>query len=152
MVDRLGIDGVHISAGRPGNAKYGETNNRIRTDTTHKQHDKPIDPYQTPGDAKSGVIFGVQDEPLGEHGAADDSIQGYCFRLCLTKNPANRLATTKPANFDPTHYEMQRRYLAAGGFISPPHATVPNGKSDPGTWHSAAANFNGRNQATHSAS
>jgi hypothetical protein len=143
--DLLAFAGVRFAVGREGNAKYGETNNGIRTDTTHKQHDKPIDPYKTPGDPKSGVIFGVQDEPLGEHGAADDSIQGYCFRLCLTKNPANRIAIKQPANYDITHYEMQRRYLAAGGVISPPHAAVPNGKTDPGTWHSLASNFTGWN-------
>ena len=143
--DLLAFAGVSFAVGREGNAKYGETNNGIRTDTTHKQHDKPIDPYKTPGDPKSGVIFGVQDEPLGEHGAADDSIQGYCFRLCLTKTPANRLAITQPANYDVSHYEIQRRYLAAGGVISPPHAAVPNGKSDPGTWHSLASNFTGWN-------
>jgi len=143
--DLLAFAGVSFTVGREGNAKYGETNNGIRTDTTHKQHDKPIDPYKTPGDPKSGVIFGVQDEPLGEHGAADDSIQGYCFRLCLTKTPANRIAIKQPANFDPTKYEMQRRYLVAGGVISPPHAAVPNGKSDPGTWHSLASNFTGWN-------
>jgi hypothetical protein len=143
--DLLAFAGVRFAVGREGNAKYGERNNGIRTDTTHKQHDKPIDPYKTPGDPNSGVIFGVQDEALGEHGAADDSIQGYCFRLCLTKTPANRIAITKPANYDVTHYEMQRRYLAAGGVISPPHAAVPNGKSDPGTWHSLASNFTGWN-------
>jgi hypothetical protein len=143
--DLLAFAGLSFAVGREGNAKYGETNNGIRTDTTHKQHDKPIDPYVTPGDAKSGLIYGVQDTPLGEHGAADDSIQGYCFRLCLTKAPKNRLPIEKPASYNPVHYEMQRRYLAAGGVISPPHAAVPNGKSDPGTWHSLASNFTGWN-------
>ena len=143
--DLLGFAGLSFAVGREGNAKYVETNNGIRTDTTHKQHDRPIDPYRTPGDPKSGVIFGVQDEPLGEHGAADDSIQGYCFRLCLTKDPANRLPIEKPATYDSAHYELQRRYLAAGGVITPPHAALPNGKTDPGTWHSLAGNFTGWN-------
>jgi hypothetical protein len=143
--DLLAFAGLSFAVGREGNAKYGETNNGIRTDTTHKQHDKPIDPYRTPGDPKSGLIFGVQDSPLGEHGAADDSIQGYCFRLCLTKDAKNRLPIEKPASYNQAHYEMQRRYLAAGGVISPPHAAVPNGKSDPGTWHSLASNFTGWN-------
>jgi hypothetical protein len=72
--DLLAFAGLSFAVGREGNPKYGETNNGIRTDTTHKQHDKPIDPYVTPGDPKSGLIFGVQDAPLGEHGAADESI------------------------------------------------------------------------------
>lgn len=143
--DLLAFAGVDFAVGREGNAKYGETNNGIRTDTTHQQLDRAVDPHRTPGDPKSGVIFGVQDEPLGEHGAADDSIQGYCFRLCLTRDPANRRPIEKPADYDPDHYELQRRYLAAGGSITPPHAALPNGKTDPGTWHSLAGNFTGWN-------
>ena len=143
--DLLAFAGVSFAVGREGNAAYGETLNGIRTDTTHQQLDRAVDPHRTPGDPKSGVIFGVQDEPLGEHGAADDSIQGYCFRLCLTRDPANRLPIEKPADYDPAHYELQRRYLAAGGSITPPHAALPNGKTDPGTWHSLAGNFTGWN-------
>lgn len=143
--DLLAFAGVSFAVGREGNAKYGETNNGIRTDTTHKQHDKPIDPYVIPGDPKSGVIYGVQDVPLGEHGAGDESIQGYCFRLNLTKNPANRVPIEKPPTYDPAHYEMQRRYLAAGGVITAPSSALPNGKTDPGTWHSLAGNFTGWN-------
>jgi len=45
--DLLAFAGLSFAVGREGNAKYGETNNGIRTDTTHKQHDKPIDSYVT---------------------------------------------------------------------------------------------------------
>ena len=67
-------------------------------------------------------MFGVQDDALGTQGDPDESIQGYCFRLCLTKHPANRIAIEKPSSYDPSHYELQRRYLAAGGVISAPGA------------------------------
>jgi hypothetical protein len=143
--DLLAAAGVSTVVGREGNAKYGETKNGIRTDTTHGQLDRRVDPYKTPGDPQSGLIFGVQDTPLGRHGDDDDSIQGYCFRLCLTKNPANRQPIEKPANYDPAHYELQRRYLAAGGHINPPGPSLPNGKTDPGSWHSLAGNFTGWN-------
>ncbi len=143
--DLLAFAGISTVVGREGNAKYGETKNGIRTDTTHGQLDRRIDPYCVPGDPKSGVIYGVQDVALGQHGAADESIQGYCFRLCLTTNPANRIAIDKPAAYDPAHYELQRRYLIAGGVITPPGPTLPNGKTDPGSWHSLAGNFTGWN-------
>lgn len=143
--DLLSAAGVNCVVGREGNAKYGETKNGIRTDTRHGQFDKRVDPYVVPGDAKSGLIFGVQEAPLGQHGAADESIQGYSFRLCLTKALANRLPIEKPANYDPAHFELQRRYLAAGGVISPPHPSLPNGKTDPGSWHYLAGNFTGWN-------
>lgn len=143
--DLLAFAGIRFAVGREGNAMYGETKNGIRTDTKHGQFDKRIDPYRVPGDATSGVIFGVQDTALGTQGEPDDGIQGYCFRLCLTKNPANRIAISKPTNYDPTHYELHRRYLAAGGVISPPGASLPNGKTDPGSWHHLAGNFTGWN-------
>ena len=143
--DLLAFAGISFAVGREGNAKYGETSNGIRTDTRHKQFDKPINPYKVPGDANSGVIYGVQNVPLGEHGAADESIQGYCFRLCLTRTATNRMEIEKPAGYDPAHYEMQRRYLAAGGVITAPGRAVPNDKTDPGTWHSLAGNFTGWN-------
>jgi hypothetical protein len=40
---------------------------------------------------------------------------------------------------------LQRRYLAAGGVITPPGANLPNGKTDPGSWHFLAGNFTGWN-------
>lgn len=58
---------------------------------------------------------------------------------------ADRTPIEKPANYDPTRYELQRRYLAAGGKIEAPGVGVPNGKTDPGSWHSLAGNFTGFN-------
>lgn len=143
--DLLAFAGCSFVVGREGNAVYGETKNGIRTDTTHGQFEKAVDPYVTPGDSASGTIHGVENAPPGEHGAPSDGIQGYCFRLCLTKDPANRIPMGKPADYDPARYELQRRYLAAGGVISAPHPAVPNGKSDPGSWHHLAGNFTGWN-------
>ena len=145
--DLLAFAGVSFAVGREGNAAYGETKNGIRTDTTHGQFDKPVDAYRVPGDPTSGVIYGVQDVPFGRHGEVDASIQGFAFRLCLTRDPANLLPFEKPDGYDPAHYELQRRYLAAGGTITPPGATLPNGKTDPGSWHFLAGNFTGWNHA-----
>ncbi len=143
--DLLAFAGIGFAVGREGNTKYGETKNGIRTDTKHGQFDKRIDPYQTPGDPRSGLVFGVQASAPGTQGEPDVSIQGYCFRLCLTQNRANRIAIEKPATYDPAHYELHRRYLAAGGTISPPGASLPNDKTDPGSWHHLAGNFTGWN-------
>ncbi len=150
--DLLAAAGVSTTVGREGNAKYGETKNGIRTDTTHGQFDRRVDPWKRPGAPDSGVIFGVQDEPLGEHGSPDESIQGYRFRLCLTQDPANCLPIEKPGNYDPAHHELLRRYLAAGGTISPPSVSLPNGKTEPGSWHHLAGNFTGWNHGYPTAS
>jgi hypothetical protein len=46
-------------------------------------------------------------------GEGDDRIQAYCFRLCLTGNPAIRLSIEKPRDYEPARYELLARYLAA---------------------------------------
>jgi hypothetical protein len=143
--DLLARAGVSFAVEREGNAKYQETKNGIQPDTTHGQFGKRIDPFRTPSDSASGLIHGVQSGPIGTLGMYDESIQGYCFRLCLTKSPDNRIAIQKPSRYDPTHYELQRRYIAAGGVITPPASGIPGGKTDPGSWHHLAGNLTGWN-------
>ena len=149
--DLLAFAGLSFAVGREGNAKYGEKTNGLRLDSKHKQLDKRIDPYVRPGDPTSGLIYGVQPAPTGKDGDPDDGIQGYCFRLCLTR-AADRTPIEKPADYDPARYELQRRYLAAGGKIDAPSVGVANGKTDPGSWHSLASNFTGFNHGYPTAS
>lgn len=139
--DLLAAAGVSYTVGREGNAKYGETLNGIVATTKHSQFEKKIDPYKTPGDPSSGLIFGVSDEPLGEHGAPSPAIQAFAFRNNFTKDPANRIPFTKPDNYDPAKYELQRRFLEAGGNVGAPNPSLPNGKTDPGGWHHLTGNM-----------
>lgn len=143
--DLIAFAGCSFAVGREGNALYGETKNGIRTDTSHGQFETVVDPFVIPGDPTSGTIHGVKNAAPGVHGEPSDGIQGYAFRLCLTKDPANRIAMGKPENYDPANYELQRRFLAAGGVITAPGASLPNGKTDPGSWHHLAGNFTGWN-------
>lgn len=139
--DLLAAAGVSYTVGREGNAKYGETLNGIVTTTKHSQFEKKIDPYNTPGDPASGLIFGVSDEPLGEHGAPSPAIQAFAFRNNFTKNPDNRIPFVKPDNYDVKKYELQRRFLEAGGNVGAPNPSLPNGKTDPGGWHHLTGNM-----------
>jgi hypothetical protein len=143
--DLLAAAGVSTVIGREANALYGETKNGIRGTNTYRQFEVPVDPYRVPGDVGSGLIATIQDEPLGTPGAGDHRIQGFCFRMCLTRDPANRLAFTKPANYRAEDYEIYRRYAAAGGKLWTPSANLPNGKTDLGSWHDLSANLYGLN-------
>lgn len=144
--DLLAAAGVETTVGREANAKYGETKNGIRAETTHAQFPVRVDPYRIPGDPKSGLIPTIQDEPFGTPGAGDNNIQAFCFRLCLTKDPSNRLPIPKPANFDRAQYEIYFRYVQAGGKLWTPSARLPNGKTDLGSWHDLSANLYGMNR------
>lgn len=144
--DLLAAAGVSTVAGRESNAQYGETKNGIRGETTHAQFAVRVDPYRIPGDSKSGLIPTIQDEPLGTPGAGDNNIQAFCFRLCLTRDPSNRIPIEKPVSFDRSQYEIYFRYVRAGGKLWTPGARLPGGKTDLGSWHDLSANLYGMNR------
>ncbi len=128
--DLIALAGVTTTVGREPNSRYGETKNGIRAETTHCQFQVRVDPYRIPGDPASGVIPTIQDEPLGIPGAGDSRIQAYCFRLCFTDDPANRVPFSQPAGYDPDQYEIYRRYSQAGGCLFSPYVQLPNRKTD----------------------
>ena len=116
--DLMAKAGVKYMVGREANERFGETLNGVRGTTPSHQFGVKVDPYVTPGDAASGLLPLVMNEPLGEPGAGDRSVQAYNFRLCLTKTPANRIAINPPAGYDPKRYELLGRYcetLVAAG-------------------------------------
>lgn len=143
--DLLAGAGVTTIIGREPNAQYAETNNGIRGESTFSRFAVRVDPYRVAGHPGSGVIPTVQDEPLGTPGAGDHRIQAYCFRLCLTNDPANRIPFAKPAGYDPDQYEIYRRYLRAGGQLFRPHAQLPNHKTDLNGGHDLSTNLYGMN-------
>jgi len=143
--DLLAAAGVHTTVGRESNQTYNETMNGIQSETTHAQFLVKVDPYKIPGDSLSGLIPTIQDEPLGTPGAADKHLQAYCFRVCLTKKPDNKIAFYKPINYKSGDYEIYLRYLKAGGKLYKPSADIPNGKTDLGAWHDLSHNLYGMN-------
>ena len=56
----------------------------------------------------------------GDDQAGEETVMVYSFRLCLTKNPANRVPFPEPKTYDPTRFELVRRY-----FQKYPNAPLP---------------------------
>jgi hypothetical protein len=106
-----------------------------------------VDPYLVPGNPSSGLLPTIQDGVLGEYGARDRHIQGYCYRMCLTQNKDNLIPVARPENYNPALYEIYRRYLKAGGELFHPSTNRHNGKTDIGSWHDLSANLYGENRA-----
>lgn len=144
--DLLYAAGVDTTVGREPNSRYGETKNGIRAETTHAQFSVHVDPYRIPGQPSSGLIPTIQNEPFGTPGEGDSNIQAFCFRLCLTRDPSNRIAVIKPPGFNRSQYEIYFRYLEAGGTLWAPVARLPHGKTDLGSWHDLSANLYGMNR------
>ncbi len=112
--DLMAQAGVPFHVGREANSVYGESMNGVQTQRVpYNGHSffRPVSPYVKPGDASSGLLFGIHAHPPGEEGSGDQRVQAYCFRLCLTEVPENRVPFSKPANYDPARYELLLRYL-----------------------------------------
>ncbi|MEM1327863.1 MAG: FAD-dependent oxidoreductase [Bacteroidota bacterium] len=139
------LAGITTATIREGNELYGETKNGIQIKTTHRQFELDIDPYQIAGDSTSGLLYTIQLGELGKYGSPSKYIQGFCFRMCLTDDPDNRLPIAQPANYNATHYEIYRRYLQAGGELFRPRPNRHNRKTDIGSWHDLSANLYGQN-------
>lgn len=114
--DLMATAGVSYHVGREANSVYDETWNGIQTGTLHHKHwfMSDISPYKIPGEPSSGVLPLISTEDPGVKGEGDDKIQAYCFRLCMTNHPDNRVPFPKPANYDASRYELLVRTYEAG--------------------------------------
>jgi hypothetical protein len=111
--DLMAKAGVSYHVGREANSVYGETLNGICRETPKHQFVVPVDPYLKPGDPKSGLLPFIQNAEFGKQGDGDRSVQAYNFRLCFTKNPANKKPIDAPAHYDEKKYELLGRYFDA---------------------------------------
>ncbi|HRX82311.1 MAG TPA: FAD-dependent oxidoreductase, partial [Pirellulaceae bacterium] len=117
--DLMAAAGVDYHVGREATSTYDEEWNGVQTGVLHHGHhfgavNKKISPYVVPGDPSSGVLPRISPDPPGEYGAADDKVQAYCFRMCLTNHAENRVPFAKPAGYDPGQYELLVRIFDAG--------------------------------------
>ena len=117
--DLMAASGVSYSVGREGTDVYGEQWNGVQTGVYHHRHhfkvlDNPVDPYKVPGDPASGILPRISVEHPGEKGKGDHRVQAYCFRVCMTNHPENRIPFPKPEGYDPEQYELLVRIFDAG--------------------------------------
>ncbi|KAJ5368820.1 uncharacterized protein N7496_008580 [Penicillium cataractarum] len=128
--DLLAAAGVPYTIGRESIAAYNESLAGIQFNTTFSQLTVDVDPYRVSGNPSSGLIPTVQDQALGKAGDRDRNIQAFSWRLCLTNNVSNLVPFTRPADYDPSHYEIYQRYVKAGGKVFTPSIVLPNNKTD----------------------
>lgn len=115
--DLMAAAGITYTVGRESGRKYHEEWNGVQVGILHHGHhfgNMKISPYVIPGDPKSGVLPRISTKFPGNRGDADQRVQAYCFRMCLTKTPENRVAIERPADYDSTQYELLVRILDSG--------------------------------------
>ena len=131
--DLMASAGVSYHVGREATNVYGEEWNGIQTGVLHHKHwfQHDIDPYVVPGDPSSGLLPRISKEDPGKKGDGDHRIQAYCFRMCLSNHPDNRVAFARPAGYDSTQYELLARVYAAGWDETfQKFDNIPNRKTD----------------------
>ena len=115
--DLMATAKVDYHVGREANSVYGENWNGIQVGVLHHRHHfgkMNISPYKVPGDPSSGVLPHISTEPPGEYGQGDKKVQAYCFRMCLTNDPSNRIPFPKPQGYEAGDYELLLRVFEKG--------------------------------------
>ena len=131
--DLMAAAGVSYTVGREANSQYNEEWNGVQTGVLHHDHyfKSDIDPYKIPGDSSSGLLPLISSDDPGVKGEADKRVQAYCFRMCLTNNPDNRVAFPKPEGYDSSRYELLIRVFNSGWReLFNKFDMIPNWKTD----------------------
>ncbi|MFA4866571.1 MAG: FAD-dependent oxidoreductase [Pedobacter sp.] len=148
--DLMAAAKVSYHVGREANSVYGESWNGVQTEVFHHGHyfSKQIDPYKVPGDKKSGLLTGISKDDPGKKGEGDQKLQAYCFRLCLTNYPENRIKFPKPDRYNPADYELLVRIFQSGWKeLFDKFDPIPNRKTDTNNHGPFSMDYIGMNYA-----
>jgi hypothetical protein len=111
--DLMAAAKVSYTVGRESTEQYGESLNGIRANTPKHQFLVHVDPFVRPGDGTSGLLPLIKEMDDGTPGSADQRVQAYNFRVCLTDVADNRKPFTPPPGYDAKQFELLARYIAA---------------------------------------
>ena len=136
--DLLARAGISYTIGRESIKKYDEQwagRQPFYSDGHNFNHPYSVNPFKN---WKDGALLPlINNRKQAGFGAADSAVQSYCFRLIMTNNPLNRVAISRPIDYDSSRYELLRRYikerkpntLTESGIFSP-YINLPNQKAE----------------------
>jgi hypothetical protein len=109
--DLLAAAGATMASGREAAAQYGEAWAGVRpNDMGYEQMPHGINPYWPSGELLPLITTGA---PLAPAGSADDKLESFSYRLCMTRHPTRRVPVARPDDYNASTYELFRRVLAA---------------------------------------
>jgi len=152
--DLMAAANVSCAVGREANAHYDETLNGVQTrQAKYHQFVPGVDPYVAKGDPHSGLLPFIDPNGPGEEGSGDRRVQAYCFRMCLTDHPDNRIPFHKPEGYNELWYELLLRNYEAGERGMPwINSAMPNRKTDTNNRLGFSTDFIGQNYESPEAS
>lgn len=146
--DLMAAAGVSYFVGREAGTVYNEDYNGVQADIKERGHffKDPIDPYKIPGKKESGLLYGISPEPIAPNGTGDKKVQAYCFRVCMSDHPVNKVPFPKPTNYEPANYELVARVLDTGWMDwFAKFDRIPNKKTDTNNHGPFSSDFIGGN-------
>ncbi|MDI1313789.1 FAD-dependent oxidoreductase [Prosthecobacter sp.] len=102
--DLMAAAGVSWTIGREGRQEFGEP--------LAGKHYSKAKMMISGLDATGKPLPLITTTDAGPDEAGDKNVMVYSFRLCVTKDPANRVPFPQPAQYDPARFEVVRRYFA----------------------------------------
>lgn len=141
--DVMAQAGVSFHVGREANSVYGETLNGVQNPVSNNVV-AGLDPYNVRGNPASGLLPGIK-ASVPPNGTADGGLQAYCYRMCLTTNPANRVMVAQPANYQEQDFEIIIRAVEAGQTQFLKNDYMPNGKTDTNNQGGVSTDYIGKN-------
>ncbi len=148
--DLMAAAKVSYHIGREANQTYNEKWNGVQALVFQHGHyfKNNTDPYQIPGDKTSGLLPGISTAQPGPNGTADHKVQAYCYRMCLTDQPENKIEFPKPDRYNARDYELLLRVFSTGwNELFNKYDPIPNHKTDTNNHGPFSTDFIGMNYA-----
>jgi hypothetical protein len=92
--------------GRESYGQYGESLAGVQAPVAEL-------PVMAGAAANGEPLPGVSTGTIGAVGSADNRIQPYTFRLCVSAEPADQVPFPRPTGYDPARYILVQRHLTA---------------------------------------
>jgi hypothetical protein len=161
--DLMALANVSYTLGREANAVYNENLNGVQANEKapsltgissrngiNHNFVNGVDPYIRKGKPESSLLPFIEKEPILPDGNGDKRIQAYCYRMCLTDHPENKIPFEKPASYNELDYELLIRNFEAGdnpNDVPWINSKMPNRKTDTNNRRGFSTDFIGQNYA-----
>jgi hypothetical protein len=113
--DLLAAAGATMTFGRESKDQYDEKGAGVQPIIEYDQLPSGINPFWSNGEALPLI---TTTKPFLPVGSADDNLESYSYRLCMTRSPSRRIPITQPLNYNSSTFELFRRIFAASPSVS----------------------------------
>lgn len=135
MGDLLPLAGVDWTAGREAAEQYGESLAGVRRSVEAPGGTPPVEipvfASRVNGRGEGGDLLPLMQGELDAYppdGSGDKHLQAANMLTCMSKDPANRIAIEKPADYEAAEFEILRRELARVPDLGYGFGKIPNAK------------------------